>query len=59
MLVGPTCDSLDVIYEKTPVMLPADLREGDRVIFCSAGAYTSAFSTVGFNGFRPLPTVLR
>ena len=59
VLVGPTCDSLDVIYEKTPVMLPADLREGDRVIFCSAGAYTSAFSTVGFNGFRPLPTVLR
>lgn len=30
VLVGPTCDSLDVIYEKTPVMLPSDLREGDR-----------------------------
>ena len=59
VLVGPTCDSLDVIYEKTPVMLPTDLREGDRVIFGSAGAYTSAFSTVGFNGFLPLPTVLR
>ena len=59
VLVGPTCDSLDVIYEKTPVLLPADLREGDRVVFGSAGAYTSAYSTVGFNGFQPLPTVLR
>lgn len=59
VLVGPTCDSVDVIYEKTPVLLPDDLREGDRVIFRSAGAYTSTYSTVGFNGFRLLPTVLR
>jgi ornithine decarboxylase len=25
----------------------------------SAGAYTSSYSTVGFNGFEPLPTLLR
>ena len=25
----------------------------------SAGAYTSCYSTVGFNGFEPLPTVLQ
>jgi ornithine decarboxylase len=58
VLAGPTCDSVDVLYEKTPVMLPLSLREGDRVVFGSAGAYTTSYSTVGFNGFPPLPTVL-
>jgi ornithine decarboxylase len=27
-------------------------------VFGSAGAYTTSYSTVGFNGFPPLPTVL-
>jgi ornithine decarboxylase len=58
VLAGPTCDSVDVLYERTPVLLPLSLREGDRVVFGSAGAYTSSYSTVGFNGFPPLPTVL-
>ena len=58
VLAGPTCDSVDVLYERTPVQLPLSLREGDRVVFGSAGAYTSSYSTVGFNGFAPLPTVL-
>lgn len=59
VLAGPTCDSVDVLYERTPVLLPLSLREGDRVVFGSAGAYTSSYSTVGFNGFAPLRTVLR
>ena len=25
----------------------------------SAGAYTSCYSSVGFNGFAPLPTVIK
>ncbi len=58
VLAGPTCDSADILYERTPVLLPADLREGDRVYVHSAGAYTAAYSTVGFNGFEPLPTRL-
>ena len=58
VLAGPTCDSLDLLYEKTPVSLPLTLAEGDRVLFHSAGAYTSTCSTVGFNGFPALPTVL-
>jgi ornithine decarboxylase len=58
VLAGPTCDSVDLLYEKTPVMLPLTLSEGDRVLFHSAGAYTSTCSTVGFNGFPALPTVL-
>jgi ornithine decarboxylase len=40
------------------VDLPIDLREGDEIRFRSAGAYTTCYSTVGFNGFEPLPTVL-
>ena len=59
VLAGPTCDSVDVLYEKTPVLLPLTLAEGDVITFASAGAYTATYSTVGFNGFAPLPTVLR
>ena len=58
VLAGPTCDSADVLYERRPVLLPAGLAEGDTVTFLAAGAYTTCYSTVGFNGFAPLPTVL-
>ena len=58
VLAGPTCDSVDVLYERTPVLLPLTLAEGDLITFASAGAYTATYSTVGFNGFAPLPTVL-
>ena len=58
VLAGPTCDSADVLYEKQPVQLPLSLVEGDRVVLTAAGAYTSCYSTVGFNGFAPLPTYL-
>ncbi|MGD9958718.1 type III PLP-dependent enzyme [Nocardioides sp.] len=58
VLAGPTCDSADVLYERTPVELPLRLSEGDTVRLLSAGAYTTCYSTVGFNGFAPLATVL-
>ena len=58
VLAGPTCDSADVLYEKQPVHLPLALAEGDEVRFHSAGAYTTCYSTVGFNGFDPMPTVV-
>jgi ornithine decarboxylase len=58
VLAGPTCDSADVMYEKQPVQLPLSLAEGDEVVLTSAGAYTTCYSTVGFNGFAPLPTHL-
>jgi ornithine decarboxylase len=53
-LAGPTCDSLDVLYQRHRYQLPLDLRPGDRVCFLSAGAYTASYSSVGFNGFAPL-----
>ncbi len=58
VLAGPTCDSVDVLYEHTPVDLPLALGEGDTVRLHAAGAYTTCYSTVGFNGFAPLPTRL-
>ncbi len=58
VLAGPSCDSADVLYEKRPVDLPLDLRSGDRVIIRNCGAYTSSYSSVGFNGFPPLDVVV-
>ncbi len=53
-LAGPTCDSADVLYEKSAYELPLALAEGDLVDVLSAGAYTTTYSSVGFNGFPPL-----
>jgi ornithine decarboxylase len=55
ILAGPTCDSLDVMYQRHRYHLPLDLEEGDRILFLSAGAYTKAYCTDGFNGFVPMP----
>ncbi|MBU3700629.1 MAG: type III PLP-dependent enzyme [Acidimicrobiia bacterium] len=54
VLAGPTCDSMDILYDKNDVRLPSDLSEGDHVEFLSAGAYTTTYSSVGFNGIAPL-----
>jgi len=56
VLAGPTCDSADVLYEKEPYLLPVSLEIGDRVLIEAAGAYTTTYSAVGFNGFPPLAT---
>lgn len=58
ILAGPSCDSADVLYEKRPVQLPVGLRSGDRIIIRNCGAYTSSYSSVGFNGFPPLDVVV-
>jgi ornithine decarboxylase len=54
ILAGPTCDSADVLYERADYRLPADLDIGDRLEIGAAGAYTSTYASVGFNGFAPL-----
>jgi len=56
IIAGPTCDSADILYEKTDYRLPLDLKVGDKVEIFSAGAYTASYSSVGFNGFSPLET---
>lgn len=55
IIAGPTCDSMDIIYEENKVMLPSNIQEGDRLIFLTTGAYTGSTSFVGFNGFAPTP----
>jgi ornithine decarboxylase len=34
------------------------LKSGDRVLIRNTGAYTSSYSSVGFNGFPPLDVVV-
>jgi ornithine decarboxylase len=54
ILAGPTCDSMDILYEKMLYRLPSSLEEGDRLYFFTTGAYTQTYSAVFFNGFPPL-----
>ena len=48
VLFGPTCDSVDRLPGE--LALPADIEEGDFVIFHGAGAYSTVTNT-RFNGF--------
>jgi len=57
VLAGPSCDSADILYEKAGYRLPLALQPGDTVLILATGAYTSTYSSVGFNGFPPLQTV--
>lgn len=57
ILAGPSCDSADILYEKAGYRLPLELTAGDEVLILATGAYTSTYSSVGFNGFPPLETV--
>jgi ornithine decarboxylase len=54
IIAGPTCDSVDVLYEKVPYMLPETLKIGDKVLIEHTGAYTTTYAANGFNGFAPL-----
>ena len=54
VVAGPTCDSADVLYEKTPYELPVSLSIGDEVLIEGTGAYTTTYASVAFNGFEPL-----
>lgn len=54
ILAGPTCDSADILYEQSAYEMPLDLEVGDKVQILSTGAYTTTYSSVGFNGFAPL-----
>ena len=54
VIAGPSCDSVDVLYEKQPYLLPVSLEIGSKVMIEGTGAYTTTYSSVGFNGFPPL-----
>ena len=44
VIAGPTCDSADVLYEKTPYDLPVTLTVGDEVLIEATGAYTTTYA---------------
>ena len=56
ILAGPTCDSADILYERTDYRLPLGLEIGDKVEILSTGAYTASYASVEFNGFTPIRT---
>ncbi|WP_078901575.1 type III PLP-dependent enzyme [Actinacidiphila yeochonensis] len=60
VVAGPTCDSDDAFGHDGPhglVRVPRALASGDPVWVLSAGAYAVSYTTMGFNGFDPLPYV--
>jgi ornithine decarboxylase len=54
VIAGPSCDSIDVLYEKEPYPLPISLEIGSKVLIEGTGAYTTTYSSIAFNGFAPL-----
>ncbi len=56
ILAGPSCDSVDILYEKFQYQMPHSLQVGDKLRIHATGAYTASYASVGFNGFAPLPT---
>jgi ornithine decarboxylase len=58
ILAGPTCDSMDILYEKTPYEMPANTKIGERAYILTTGAYTQSYSSVYFNGFPPLTSYI-
>ncbi|WP_431330070.1 type III PLP-dependent enzyme [Streptomyces sp. IPPR8] len=56
VVAGPTCDSDDAYsHQEGLVPVPKALASGDPVWVLSCGAYAAGYTTVGFNGFAPLP----
>lgn len=54
IIAGPTCDSADVLYEQNRYPMPVSLDIGDHILIEAAGAYTTTYASVAFNGFEPL-----
>ena len=54
ILAGPTCDSMDVMYQHYRYRMPSTTVAGDKAYFFATGAYTQSYSSVNFNGFPPL-----
>ncbi|MEP4705190.1 MAG: ornithine decarboxylase, partial [Hyphomicrobiales bacterium] len=58
VIAGPTCDGMDILYEKNPYPLPLSLTIGDELFIENTGAYTTTYASNGFNGFDPLKQVV-
>lgn len=58
ILAGPTCDSMDILYENFKYHMPDTTQPGDKVYIFTTGAYTRSYSAICFNGFPPLNAVI-
>jgi ornithine decarboxylase len=59
VIAGPTCDSDDAFgHEHGMIQVPRTAASGDPVWILSCGAYSTSYTTSGFNGFPPLPHTL-
>jgi len=58
ILAGPTCDSMDTMYENYKYEFPEDIKEGDLLLIMTTGAYTSSYASINFNGFAPIKTYI-
>jgi ornithine decarboxylase len=58
IIAGPTCDSMDILYEKWTYTMPSGSKIGDRVYILTTGAYTQSYSSIYFNGFPPLKSYI-
>jgi ornithine decarboxylase len=59
VIAGPTCDSDDAYgRNRSLVQVPRAAASGDPVWILSCGAYCTSYTTLGFNGFSPLPHAL-
>jgi len=58
IIAGPTCDSADILYQNYKYELPNNLQSGDKLFFLSTGAYTTSYSSIEFNGFPPLQSII-
>lgn len=54
ILAGPTCDGRDILYDRYRYALPDELKQGDKLYFVKAGAYTVSCGSVSYNGFAPV-----
>ena len=52
-IAGPSCDGVDILYERANYRLPLALASGERVELLSTGAYVTSYASQGFNGFPP------
>ena len=53
-IAGPTCDGVDILYERSNYRLPLALACGERIELHATGAYVATYASQGFNGFAPL-----
>jgi ornithine decarboxylase len=52
IIAGPTCDSADILYEKTVYYMPLALKSGDEVQILSAGGLYGNLFSLWFQWFR-------